>query len=251
MLNVIDEFTHECLAIRVARKLKATDVIDDDHGPRRMRAGSHGDCPADVAQAPRAVQPVLLRRGSSPDEKVAHRQAARATQLPGEERRLVVAARSQALGRLDGVTLLLTDPGQFLYSYVRKEAVLSSQIEGTQSSLSDLLLFENEAAPGVPLDDVEAVCRTDEVEDGPDHLAAVPVLDVLSSLVDKSMVLKEDVNDVACYRLHETMREYAVLKARQASEQDLIELRCATYYRDVCQQSMAHSRPDSTTAFTD
>ena len=62
---------------------------------------------------------------------------------------------NQALGRLDGVTLLLPDPGQFLYSYVRKEAVLSSQIEGTQSSLSDLLLFENEAAPGAPLDDVE------------------------------------------------------------------------------------------------
>jgi Fic family protein len=62
---------------------------------------------------------------------------------------------NQALGRLDGVTLLLPDPGQFLYSYIRKEAVLSSQIEGTQSSLSDLLLFENEAAPGVPLDDVE------------------------------------------------------------------------------------------------
>jgi Fic family protein len=62
---------------------------------------------------------------------------------------------NQALGRLDGVTLLLPDPGQFLYSYLRKEAVLSSQIEGTQSSLSDLLLFENEAVPGVPLDDVE------------------------------------------------------------------------------------------------
>jgi Fic family protein len=57
---------------------------------------------------------------------------------------------NQALGRLDGVTLLLPDPDQFLYTYIRKEAVLSSQIEGTQSSLSDLLLFENEAAPGVP-----------------------------------------------------------------------------------------------------
>jgi Fic family protein len=64
-------------------------------------------------------------------------------------------AANQALGRLDSVTLLLPDPGQFLYSYIRKEAVLSSQIEGTQSSLSDLLLFENEAAPGVPLHDVE------------------------------------------------------------------------------------------------
>jgi Fic family protein len=57
---------------------------------------------------------------------------------------------NQALGRLDGVTLLLPDPDQFLYTYIRKEAVLSSQIEGTQSSLSDLLLFENDAAPGVP-----------------------------------------------------------------------------------------------------
>jgi Fic family protein len=62
---------------------------------------------------------------------------------------------NQALGRLDAVTVLLPDAGQFLYSYIRKEAVLSSQIEGTQSSLSDLLLFENDAVPGVPLDDVE------------------------------------------------------------------------------------------------
>jgi Fic family protein len=62
---------------------------------------------------------------------------------------------NQALGRLDGVTLLLPDPEVFLYSFVRKEAVLSSQIEGTQSSLSDLLLFEHDAAPSVPLGDVQ------------------------------------------------------------------------------------------------
>lgn len=61
---------------------------------------------------------------------------------------------NQALGRLDGVTLLLPDADQFLYSYIRKEAVLSSQIEGTQSSLSDLLLFEHDVAPGVPENDV-------------------------------------------------------------------------------------------------
>ncbi len=59
-----------------------------------------------------------------------------------------------ALGRLDGVSTLLPDKSLFLYAYVRKEAVLSSQIEGTQSSLSDLLLFELDEAPGVPLDDV-------------------------------------------------------------------------------------------------
>jgi cell filamentation protein, protein adenylyltransferase len=62
---------------------------------------------------------------------------------------------NQALGRLDGITLLLPDAGQFLYSYIRKEAVLSSRIEGTQSSLSDLLLFEQDMAPGVPIGDVE------------------------------------------------------------------------------------------------
>ena len=62
-----------------------------------------------------------------------------------------------ALGRLDGVTTLLPDQTILLYTYVRKEAVLSSQIEGTQSSLSDLLLFELEEAPGVPLDDVVEV----------------------------------------------------------------------------------------------
>lgn len=64
---------------------------------------------------------------------------------------------STALGRLDGITLLLPDPGLFLYTYVRKEAVLSSQIEGTQSTLSDLLLFENEAVSGVPSADVGEV----------------------------------------------------------------------------------------------
>ncbi|HFD87400.1 MAG TPA: Fic family protein, partial [Gammaproteobacteria bacterium] len=64
---------------------------------------------------------------------------------------------NRALGRLDGVTSILPDTPLFLYMYVRKEALLSSQIEGTQSSLSDLLLFESHEAPGVPLDDVQEV----------------------------------------------------------------------------------------------
>jgi Fic family protein len=62
-----------------------------------------------------------------------------------------------ALGRLDGSTTVLPDPKLFLFMYVRKEAVLSSQIEGTQSSLSDLLLFENEGTSGIPLNDVQEV----------------------------------------------------------------------------------------------
>ena len=64
---------------------------------------------------------------------------------------------NQALGRLDGLTTLLPDTKFFLYLYIQKEALLSSQIEGTQSSFSDLLLFESDAEPNVPIDDVEEV----------------------------------------------------------------------------------------------
>jgi Fic family protein len=64
---------------------------------------------------------------------------------------------NQALGRLDGLTTLLPDTKFFLYLYIQKEALLSSQIEGTQSSFSDLLLFESDAEPSVPIDDVEEV----------------------------------------------------------------------------------------------
>lgn len=73
------------------------------------------------------------------------------------ERQLLLERATLAVGRLDSISTLLPDPHMFLYSYVRREAVLSSQIEGTQSSLSDLLLFELEEAPGVPFDDVVEV----------------------------------------------------------------------------------------------
>ena len=73
----------------------------------------------------------------------------------GSDLQRLLDQANQALGRLDGITLLLPDPDQFLYSYIRKEAVLSSQIEGTQSSLSDLLLFEHDVTPGVPVQDVK------------------------------------------------------------------------------------------------
>ncbi|MEM1118117.1 MAG: Fic family protein [Bacteroidota bacterium] len=66
---------------------------------------------------------------------------------------------SESLGRLDMISTLLPDAGLFIYFYVRKEALLSSQIEGTQSSFSDLLLYETDEAPGVPLADVEEVSR--------------------------------------------------------------------------------------------
>lgn len=86
------------------------------------------------------------------------------TPLPPEPPLVFAGALQQALeaavlavGRLDGVSTLLPDRALFLSTYVRKEAVLSSQIEGTQSSLSDLLLFELDEAPGVPLADVAEV----------------------------------------------------------------------------------------------
>ena len=64
---------------------------------------------------------------------------------------------NRALGRLDSLATLLPDASLFVYMYVRKEAVLSSQIEGTQSSISDLLIHELDEAPGVPVDDVTEV----------------------------------------------------------------------------------------------
>lgn len=76
-------------------------------------------------------------------------------------------AASTALGRLDGISSLLPDPRLFLYTYIRKEAVLSSQIEGTQSSLSDLLRHEIQGTLGALGDDVSEVsCYVDAMEHG-------------------------------------------------------------------------------------
>lgn len=81
-----------------------------------------------------------------------------------------------ALGRLDGMSMVLPDPALFLYMYIRKEAVLSSQIEGTQSSLSDLLLYESARAPGAPLDDVvEVSCYVSAMNYGLERLKDFPM----------------------------------------------------------------------------
>ena len=85
------------------------------------------------------------------------------------------------------------------------------------------------------LEDVEAV-DTSDVE------SAVQSLDALSSLVDKSLVMKEDVSGLACYRLHETMREFARLKLRNAGEEAAVEDRTTDYYRSRCRQSVEQSR---------
>ncbi|MEZ4629661.1 MAG: Fic/DOC family N-terminal domain-containing protein [Deinococcales bacterium] len=83
---------------------------------------------------------------------------------------------SRALGQLDGIMSVLQDVQLFIYMYVRKEAVLSSQIEGTQSSLSDLLLFESHEMPGVPLDDViEVLHYVRALERGQEDLKTLPL----------------------------------------------------------------------------
>lgn len=80
------------------------------------------------------------------------------------------------------------------------------------------------------LEDVESVCTSDDVP-------AARALDLLSSLVDKSLVMREDAKGRACYRLHETMREYTRLKLREAGEEDVVELRCADFYVSRCQRA--------------
>jgi Fic family protein len=82
----------------------------------------------------------------------------------------------RALGRLDGITMLLPKQELFLYMYVRKEAVLSSQIEGTQSTLTDLLRFEAEAQAGQPIDDVREVSNyVDALMYGLDRVQTFPL----------------------------------------------------------------------------
>ena len=85
------------------------------------------------------------------------------------------------------------------------------------------------------LEDTESVCTSDEVP-------RAHALDVLSSLVDKSLVMKEDARGVACFRLHETMREFAGIKLREAREEEVIELRCTDYYVSRCRHAAPEAR---------
>src|SRR5438034_765980 len=85
------------------------------------------------------------------------------------------------------------------------------------------------------LDDVEAVCTSCGEP-------ASRALDLLSSLVDKSLVVKEDARGLACYRLHETMREYAGRKLHDAGEEEAFEMRCTDYYVSTCQRMALEAR---------
>ncbi len=85
------------------------------------------------------------------------------------------------------------------------------------------------------LEDVESVCTMDDVPAG-------RALDLLSSLVDKSLVTKEDAGGRACHRLHETMREFAGLRLREAGEEDVLAERCTEYYVSACRRTADGAR---------
>ena len=87
------------------------------------------------------------------------------------------------------------------------------------------------------LEDVEAVCPSDDVP-------AARALDLLSSLVDKSLVMKEDTPGPASYRLHETMREFAGIKLQEAGEEEAVELSCVEHYVSRCRQLDEGGRVD-------
>jgi Fic family protein len=69
----------------------------------------------------------------------------------------LLSKAARALGRLDGVVSVLPHPDLLVAMYVRHEAVLSSQIEGTQSTLEDVLVWESDARSAVEPQDVEEV----------------------------------------------------------------------------------------------
>jgi predicted ATPase/DNA-binding CsgD family transcriptional regulator len=99
-------------------------------------------------------------------------------------------------------------------------------LEGERAALRRLCVF----AGRFTIEDVESVC------------APTDALGLLTSLVDKSLVVKEEAQGLACYRLHETMREFARLKLAEAGETDAVELRCAEYYRSKCLQAALENR---------
>ena len=112
-----------------------------------------------------------------------------------------------------------------------RHQTLRTTIEWSHDLLSDgerALLRRSCAFAGrFTLQDAESVCTAPGMPAG-------QVLDLIASLVDKSLVVKEDAGGLACYRLHETMREFAGLKLAEAGEKDAVDERCTEYYRSRC-----------------
>ncbi|MFD0467106.1 LuxR C-terminal-related transcriptional regulator [Nonomuraea thailandensis] len=173
-----------------------------------------------------------------------------------------VLSPEQILGRLDDRFGLLTGGARALprHQTLRTTIDWSHDLLGPaeQALLRRLCVF----AGRFTLEDVEAVCAQEREEavrvqedegavHGQEDEGAVrgqegglgqQVLDRLSSLVDKSLVIKEDAGDLACYRLHETMREYAALKLREAGEEEATGRRFTGHYTALCLRAAPHVR---------
>jgi predicted ATPase/DNA-binding CsgD family transcriptional regulator len=147
-----------------------------------------------------------------------------------------VLSAEQILDRLSDRFVLLTGGGR---GAIPRQQTLKATIDWSHDLLEEaertlmrrLCVFAGRFA----LADVEGVCISDglRVDEG---------FELLASLVDKSLVVKEEANGLACFRLHETMREYAAAKLRAAGEQEIFEQRCAEYYRSRCQPAAAEAR---------
>jgi predicted ATPase/DNA-binding CsgD family transcriptional regulator len=146
----------------------------------------------------------------------------------------LAAVRTRVL-TVDQIVALLTDRFSLLTSRSRAALPRHQTLRTTIEWSHDLLAEKERAvlrrscvfAGRFTLHDVESVCMSDDAQ-------PVGALDVLSSLVEKSLVTMEEANGVACYRLHETMREFARLKLAEAGESETVELRCAEFYWVSC-----------------
>src|SRR5919199_716027 len=142
----------------------------------------------------------------------------------------------QILGRLDNRFALLTGGDRVA---LPRHQTLRGAIDWSYDLLTTadqtVLRRLGAFAGRFTLDDVGGVCTFDDVP-------ASEVLDILSSLLDKSLVIKEDIGGIACYRLHETMREYAALKTHEADEEGLLADRSINYYRTTCLSAAAGAR---------
>ncbi len=147
-----------------------------------------------------------------------------------------VLSVEQILDRLDDRFALLTGGGR---AALPRHQTLSMAIDWSYDQLTDAeqVLFRRLCvfAARFTLDDVVGACTLDDTTE-------TEALDVLASVVDKSLVTKEDVRGVTCYRLHETMREYARIKVNEADEEDLIRERCVEHYRSACLRSADGAR---------
>ncbi len=147
-----------------------------------------------------------------------------------------VLSVEQILDRLTDRFALLTGGGR---AALPRHQTLRTTIDWSYDLLTaaEQILFRRLCvfAGRFTLEDVESVCTSNEVP-------ATGALDVLAALVDKSLVTKEDVRGLACYRLHETLREYASLKLRDAHEEELLGERCLEHYRTTCLRSADQAR---------